>query len=151
MSCAASFHESGHCLLAYLCGRSIRGVRLDPGGEGAVTCQVLSLAAQYRMPAPVWRRRAIEEAKICFAGPLAELAATGDYDASACSVDLESGHRWIRQSAADTASCFRDTIDLLRSYWPAVLALAARLQAAGSLDGRQVVSTIARASARREV
>ena len=112
-----------------------------------MTCGSIPLLARYRMPELLWRRRAVEEAVIAFAGPLAELVACGDYDASACAIDLGSGRRWIRRGAADPVAAFRDTIDRLRTYWPAVEAVAERLLRAGSLDGRSIASTIARASA----
>jgi|ERR1019366_1679645 len=148
MSHCAAIHESGHAVVAYHFRRPIRGVRLDPGGAGELTCGRIPLAAQYRMPEALWRRRAVEEAMIAFAGPLAELVACGDYDPSACADDLENGRRWIRRGAADPVAAFRDTIDRLRADWPAVEAVAARLLRAGSLDGRLIASTIARASAR---
>ena len=140
----AGFHEAGHAILAFVFGRRIGAVETNRDGSGGVRCATLRANARDRFSRAEWRRLVTQEIFICYAGPVAEMCASGTMRPELWAVDIETAREWFRELRADPRRArpiaLQITRDLLSAprTWRAVEMIAAHLVKRGRLSGEQL-------------
>lgn len=137
-SLATAYHEAGHCVVAWCLGLRPRRVEIV-GNRG--------IAAHGRAGAAAERRTGIEaEIRICLAGPIAQrLAKPHSWRHRHGAEDLWQASKLAARLHADPGEADalihrleQETRAMLREerVWSMVTALAARLVADGTLEGK---------------
>jgi hypothetical protein len=140
------FHEAGHAVIAWACGRSVSSVHIYDGQNGRCYNQRFNVADRDEYDLETWRRIVRQECIYSLAGGLAEEKKYPGTNWDGCDQDLADARHWLRElrhcgariGMDELVQQTRELIDVPK-IWTAIWQVTRRLVPRHRLDGRDVI------------